>query len=197
MAGTQSPEVKVVEHVAFTLDRLADSIGELPVRVHVQENGPGVPRGPQPMTPSCAGRRSVSSACGSPSLTAAAVLDLGNAVYSAMLTLLAQAFGEEQRSEQVRLVGAGVEMMEASAACANALSRMPAEASRPSVNAGLTFAVPRNIGARPRASRVHFLERLALLRAGADRVLAGETRTKTLRRMDRAQNLLNGVEPRA
>lgn len=128
---------------------------------------------------------------------AAAVLDLGNAVYGAMLTLLAQAFGEEQRSEQVRLVGAGVEMMEASAACANALARMPAEAGRPGLNAGLMFAVPRNIGARPRASRVHFLERLALLRAGADRVLAGETRAKILHRLDRAQDLLNGAEPRA
>lgn len=127
---------------------------------------------------------------------AAACVDLGNAIYGAMLSLMTQAFVERDRAGKARLLAAGVELMEASAQAANRLARLPAGPDHPGVNAGLSFAVPRNLGARPEGARERFLERVGELSAAAERVLSGETRTKALRRLNRATDILEGREPR-
>ncbi len=121
---------------------------------------------------------------------AAAWLDLGNALYGLMLQLLTQAFSQSDTAYQTRLMKAGVEVMEAGAAVAMALARMPANADHPGVNAGLTFAAPRSLGYRP-GGRGLFAERAAELRAGAARLLTGETAEKVERRMGNALDALN------
>jgi hypothetical protein len=131
--------------------------------------------------------------------TAAAHLDLANAVYGTMLAVLAQAFGGTDGDEQRLLMRVSVELMEASASVSTALARMPANPDRPGINAGMTFAVPRNAAYRPLAVRARqiFLERVIELRSGADRVLAGETAEKALRRLGNAAALLDGSKPPA
>jgi hypothetical protein len=82
--------------------------------------------------------------------------------------------------------------MEASASVSVALARMPAGPEHPGVNAGMTFAVPRNIAYRPLSarSRLIFLERVSQLRDGAERVLSGVAAEKCLRRLGNAAELL-------
>lgn len=128
--------------------------------------------------------------------TAAAHLDLANAIYGTMLSLLAQAFGGGDADEQRVLMRASVELMEASASVSTALARMPASPDHPDVNAGVTFAVPRNATFRPLATRARriFLERLGQLREGAESVLQGETAEKAQRRLGNAAALLDGSQ---
>jgi hypothetical protein len=99
---------------------------------------------------------------------AASLLDFGNALYGFMLQLLSQAYACEDQADQSRLLNAAVELMEACAAAATGLARLPASRDRPGVNAGLTFAVPRNLGFRPVgvARRAIFLERALELQGG-------------------------------
>jgi hypothetical protein len=124
---------------------------------------------------------------------AARHLDLANAIYGTMLGALAQCFGERDAAEQRVLMHTTVELMEASAAVATALARMPANAERPGVNAGITFAVPRNPARRPSDRvRAHLLERARELLAGAVETLAGETAEKAQRRLGNAVALLDG-----
>ena len=93
-------------------------------------------------------------------------------------------------------MSASVELMEASAAVSVALARLPANPAYPGVNAGMTFAVPRNVAHRPLAARARalFLERTRELRASAERVLTGATAEKALRRLDKAAALLEGAD---
>ena len=112
-----------------------------------------------------------------------------------MLQLLSQTFACDDPADQRRLMNASVELMEGCAATATALARLPASAAHPEVNAGLTFAVPRNLGFRPVgvARRRLFLERALELRAGAQRIfgeLSEESREKLQRRLDNAVELL-------
>jgi hypothetical protein len=125
---------------------------------------------------------------------AAAYLDIGNAFYGAMLNMLNQTFGDPDPREQFMLMKASVEVMEACAAVATALARLPASEDHPGVNAGLSFAVPRNLGFRPGGSRVRetFAERLQLLRAAAPGVLSGAAAEKVERRLHNALELLAG-----
>jgi hypothetical protein len=124
----------------------------------------------------------------------AAHLDLANAIYGAMLSVLAQTFSITERDEQRLLMRVSVELMEASAAVSAALARMPANVAHPGVNAGVTFAVPRNTAYRPLESRAKllFLERAEQLRSSAQTVLSGTTAEKGLRRLSNAVALLNG-----
>ena len=124
----------------------------------------------------------------------AAHLDLANATYGAMLSLLAQAFSLSEPDEQRLFMRVSVELMEASAAVSAALARMPASDEHPGVNAGMTFAVPRSSAYRPLESRARllFLERAEQLRAAAEPLLAGETAEKALRRIGNAIALLDG-----
>jgi hypothetical protein len=124
----------------------------------------------------------------------AAYLDLANAIYGSMLSVLSQTFSITDVEEQRRLMRVSVELMEASAAIAVALARMPAGAGFEGVNAGITFAVPRNSAYRPLESRARllFLERAGELRAAAQRVLAGDAAEKAMRRLGNAVALLDG-----
>ena len=126
--------------------------------------------------------------------SAAEHLDLANAIYGAMLSVLAQTFSVGEPDEQRVLMRASVELMEASATIATALARMPANPAHPGVNAGMTFAVPRNASYRPLTSRTKllFLERANQILSAAQRILSGETREKAVRRLTNAIALLDG-----
>jgi hypothetical protein len=126
---------------------------------------------------------------------AAGLLDLGNAVYGLMLQVLSQTFACDDPEDQRRLMKASVELMEASAALATQLARLPASSDHPGVCAGLTFAVPRNLGFRPTGvkRRRLFAERVEELERGAEPLLAGTsetTREKVRRRLGAASELL-------
>jgi hypothetical protein len=125
---------------------------------------------------------------------AAAYLDLANAIYGTMLSVLAQTFSIAVPDEQGLLMKVSVELMEASASVSVALARMPAGQSHPGVDAGITFAVPRSSAYRPLHSRARpiFLERVQQLQAAANQVLSGETREKAMRRLGNANTLLDG-----
>jgi hypothetical protein len=125
---------------------------------------------------------------------AAAYLDLANAIYGTMLSVLAQTFSIAVPDEQALLIKVSVELMEANAAVSVALARMPASRDYPGVNAGISFAVPRNSAYRPLAARARllFLERVQQLQAAANQVLFGETRDKAMRRLGNANTLLDG-----
>lgn len=128
---------------------------------------------------------------------AASALDLGNALYGFMLQLLSQVFACDDPDDQTRLMNAAVEVMEACAAIATALARAPASVEHPGVNAGLTFAVPRNLGFRPVgvARRRLFQERAEELREGALALaprLGANVEEKLSRRLGLALDLLRG-----
>jgi CDGSH-type Zn-finger protein/uncharacterized Fe-S cluster protein YjdI len=78
---------------------------------------------------------------------AAALVDLANALYGQMLRFLVQAFGRTapREAEQTALVDGAIEMMQCMAPVAEALARTPASTSCPGVNAGMTFAMLRNL----------------------------------------------------
>lgn len=123
---------------------------------------------------------------------AASFLDLGNALYGTMLQLLEQTFTCGDADDRRAMMLASVELMEACAAVASALARLPASSDHPGVNAGLTFAVPRNVGYRPNPGRTLgvFAERADALAARAEILLSGETAQKARRRLGNAQSLL-------
>lgn len=128
---------------------------------------------------------------------AAGLLDLGNALYGFMLQLLSQAYACDDPADQTRLMNAAVELMEGCAAAATALTRLPANADHRDVNAGLTFAVPRNLGFRPVgvARRAIFLERAGELHDGAARLFPDLEPTvveKLGRRLAKAVEVLQG-----
>jgi hypothetical protein len=128
---------------------------------------------------------------------AASLLDVGNALYGFMLQVLSQAFACDDRGDQARLVNASVELMEGCAAAATALARLPASEVHPEITAGLTFAVPRNLGFRPIgvARRQLLLERALELQAGADSIserLSDDASEKLRRRLTNTIDLLRG-----
>jgi len=125
---------------------------------------------------------------------AATYLDLANALYGTMLQLLDQTFTCANPDEQAVLMLTLVEIMEASAAVSTALARLPASQDHPGVNAGMTFAVPRNLGYRPNPdrTRANFAERVGALKETARRVLDGVAEEKVLRRLGNALDLLAG-----
>ena len=125
-------------------------------------------------------------------------VDLANAIYGSMVGVLSQCFGGPGTLLQKKLLmAASVELMEASAAAGTALARMTANPAWPGINAGMTFAVPRNIGPRPAhdKARALYLERAHELRAGAQRILTGAAAEKALRRIGNAIALLDGAKP--
>jgi len=113
---------------------------------------------------------------------AAAYLDVGNACYGLMLSVLSQTFSGLSADEQAKLMRAGVELMEAAAAVANALARMPAQTEGQG-HAGITFTVPRNLGYRPGLTHERLLERIDELQRRAAQVLTGVAQEKVLRRL--------------
>jgi hypothetical protein len=75
------------------------------------------------------------------------VLDLANALYSYMLRLLAQACGRPRgyTVDRKLLIDAAIDVMQALTPVAVHLTHIPASESVPGVNAGLTFAMLRNV----------------------------------------------------
>lgn len=126
---------------------------------------------------------------------AARYLDLANATYGMMLSVLSQSFASSAEAEKPVLMRLSVELMEASAAISTALARMPASPEWPGVNAGMTFTVPRNSAFRPTAVNraAIFLERLHELRAGAEAALVEQAREKAMRRLGNAIELAEGL----
>lgn len=107
---------------------------------------------------------------------AARVLDLGNAVYFFALRCLARAFGtsDESPSSRSALVAASLTSMRQLALIMQRLSAMPASASHPGVNAGLSFTMQRsNVGFSSRRSAHRVLveraEEIAAAARGAAR----------------------------
>lgn len=119
---------------------------------------------------------------------AASYLDLANALCGAMLQLLDQTFTCHDAEDRKAYMQASFELMEACAAVATALARLPANPDHPGVNAGMTFAVPRNLGYRPNPARTRatFVERVVLLSARAAEILTGEAAEKADRRLGNA-----------
>jgi CDGSH-type Zn-finger protein/uncharacterized Fe-S cluster protein YjdI len=78
---------------------------------------------------------------------AAALADLANALYGQMLRFLVQAFGRSvpREGDQALLIDSAVEMMRCMVPIGETLARMPASPSQPGVNAGITFAMLRNL----------------------------------------------------
>jgi CDGSH-type Zn-finger protein/uncharacterized Fe-S cluster protein YjdI len=77
----------------------------------------------------------------------AALVDLANALYGQMLRFLVQAFGRtvSRQGDRDLLVDSAISMMQCMAPVAETLAQMPASPSRPGVNAGMTFAMLRNL----------------------------------------------------
>ena len=100
---------------------------------------------------------------------AAETVDLGNAIYAVLMTLVAQLF---QPVQQKAVMGAAIDVMHALGRAGKALARLPASNDLPGVNAGLTFAAPRARG--PRAGLSLIAERLADLAPEYERLFPAE-----------------------
>ena len=75
---------------------------------------------------------------------AAAVLDLGNAIYALTLRLLAQAWGrQEGHAGPAAAMQAAMQLMRLVGGVGQHLCRLPARPDLPGVHAGLTFAMQR------------------------------------------------------
>ena len=114
---------------------------------------------------------------------AAAELDFGNAAYGLMLIVLSQIFGQEDEAEQGRLMQLAMRLMAVAGGVGNRLARLPAIDGDSAVNAGLSFAVPRNLGIRPARWEIYIGERLAELRTRAAALFEGEAKVEMLRRL--------------
>jgi hypothetical protein len=99
-------------------------------------------------------------------LPAAPRLDLANAIYAETLILLVQTYSSEApTSARKGFAAAAMTLMRAMGQLGTALARLPASEQHADINAGMTFAVPRNLGLRAATSAVPvFVERLAELR---------------------------------
>jgi CDGSH-type Zn-finger protein/uncharacterized Fe-S cluster protein YjdI len=112
---------------------------------------------------------------------AAAALDLANALYGAMLRSLVQGFAEPKRELKRAFLDVAIEGMFLIGPVAEHLSTLPASPRAPGLNAGMTFAMLRDVAALPdgaAAARV-IGERLAELGSGVERALpSGELAAK-------------------
>ncbi len=78
---------------------------------------------------------------------AAALLDLGNALYNHCLRCVSLAYGDVGREAQTALVSAGVDLMHLLTPVATRLGTLPANPSLPQATAGLSFATIRSSAA--------------------------------------------------
>ncbi len=101
------------------------------------------------------------------SAPAARKLDLGNAVYGLTLKILQQSYSNAEVEVRKALFASAIELMHALSLSGEDLARVPA-VEEAAVNAGLTFAVPRNLGSRSAKSALPMIiERLDELARGA------------------------------
>jgi hypothetical protein len=106
---------------------------------------------------------------------AAQVLDLANATYGLMLSLLGQAYAPSAHGGvRKAYIDAALTIMRAVVSMAEDLARLPAGPEHPGINAGMTFAVPRNLRPRdPAVARAVHQERLLQLQQHAAGLLKG------------------------
>jgi CDGSH-type Zn-finger protein/uncharacterized Fe-S cluster protein YjdI len=105
---------------------------------------------------------------------AAALLDLGNALYNHCLRCLSLAYGGVDRATQTTLVSATIDLMHLLTGVATMLGRLPANPSVPDATAGLSFATIRTSAALPAeaASLDILVERLAQFTGRCERLAA-------------------------
>jgi hypothetical protein len=106
---------------------------------------------------------------------AAELLDLANASYGLMLSCLEQAYAPATSAAcRKAYVTAALAVMRAVLAMAEQLARLPAGPEWPQTNAGMSFAVPRNLRPRdPGIATAILSERLTQLQTHAARLLQG------------------------
>jgi hypothetical protein len=104
-------------------------------------------------------------------------LDLANALYGQVLILLEEVYAPGVGDDDRKVFSqAAMTLMQAVSTLGQQLARMPASPDHPGVTAGLTFTVPRNLGARGPGSADLILERLGeLAKVYADVVEGGES----------------------
>ncbi|WP_342315444.1 ferritin-like domain-containing protein [Lysobacter sp. FW306-1B-D06B] len=78
---------------------------------------------------------------------AAALLDLGNALYNHCLRCVSLAYGDVGRPSQIALVAAGIDLMHLLTPVATLLGTLPANPALPQATAGLSFATIRSSAA--------------------------------------------------
>jgi hypothetical protein len=129
---------------------------------------------------------------------AAAMVDIANACYGMMLRLIAYSYSVARPSPDKALaIDLGISLMRAVALYGERAARLPAGASNPNCNAGMSFTILRNASALPAGAgaRRFFAERFAELAQGAERLaqsgdaraIAGAEQLAALKR--RAQDI--------
>ena len=121
---------------------------------------------------------------------AAGYLDCANAAYGLMLIILQQAFSLDTAPLQTPLMKLAVAVMELASVFGNALVRMPAGASYAGINAGMTFAVPRNLGMRVGSMLLQLHERLDILEAGMTLIATGSETEKVSAALRKCRRLI-------
>jgi hypothetical protein len=116
--------------------------------------------------------------------SAAGVLDLANAAYGAMLVMLSQVFGNTDAEDQAASMSAAIQLMEIAAALGAELARSRGVADG-AFNAGLSFAVPRNLGWRPSRKSAHTTELVERLRLGIEATIHGADKAKLLAKVEK------------
>jgi CDGSH-type Zn-finger protein/uncharacterized Fe-S cluster protein YjdI len=105
---------------------------------------------------------------------AALALDFANALYGAMLRALAQGFAEREPARKRAFLDTAIDGMFAITPIAQHLTRLPASPRAPGLNAGMTFAMLRDVAATPdgAVAAAVLSERLRQLADGAAHALA-------------------------
>ena len=106
---------------------------------------------------------------------AALALDFANALYSALLRALAQGFAETAPARKRAFLNAAIDGMFAISPVGQYLTSLPASPGAPGLNAGMSFAMLRDVAPTSEggvAAKV-LSERLRQLAGGAQRALAG------------------------
>jgi CDGSH-type Zn-finger protein/uncharacterized Fe-S cluster protein YjdI len=130
---------------------------------------------------------------------AASTLDLANALYGAMLRALAQGFAERDRERKRAFLDVAIEGMFLIAPVAEHLSTLPASPQAPGLNAGMTFAMLRDVAAMPDGASAALVvaERLAEICVGVERVLpSGELAAKLVSDCRRLSQRLSPAKPK-
>lgn len=118
--------------------------------------------------------------------TSSAVVDLANAAYGLMLRLLAYSYAvAAPHPDKALAVDLGVGLMRSIAPLGEYAARLPAGASHPGCNAGISFTTLRDTAPLPAGPSAHrfFIERLSELAAAATSLVAdGNPRLESVAR---------------
>lgn len=134
---------------------------------------------------------------------ASAIVDIANATYQTMLRLLAYSYSVPgPGTEKSLVVDLGIDLMKAMTLLAESAARRHAGPSNPHCNAGMSFTALRDAAPLPRnaASRRFFVERMAELAKGAERLDQTDVRVAKATAMlaqlaERAERLAGMEDP--